>query len=240
VKSLQGESLDAADVRGNGLAFDRSWAIRADATGHILTGRRRPELLAASATVVDGQPLITLPDGQRLHGTGPDVDAALSGWLGEAVTLVVPGSGEPSIGQYYADPLDDTSALVEWAMPEDRFVDALPILLLTTSSLRSGAALYQSGDWHPRRFRANVLLATEDEGWVEDAWVGRNVTAGAVTIVPRARCERCTMVTRRQPGLERDLDIYKSLLHHHDGTFGVWSTVATAGSISVGDGAVVT
>jgi uncharacterized protein YcbX len=240
VKSMQGERLDAADVLGDGVAFDRAWGIRSDATGHILTGRRRPELLLASATVVDDQPLIELPDGAELHGTGPDIDAALSIWLGEAVRLVEAALEPPSLGQFYADPVDDSSAIIEWTMPNGRFVDALPILVLTTSSLHAGAAVHRSGDWDPRRFRANVLVDTEDDGWIEDDWLGKDVHAGAITIVPRARCERCTMVIRRQPGLERDADVFKSLLHHHGGTMGVWSTVGTAGSVSVGDRVTVT
>jgi uncharacterized protein YcbX len=235
VKSLQGEALDAADIVGDGVAFDRAWGIRSEATGHILTGRRRPELLLASALVVDDEPLIELPDGHRLHGTGPDVDAALSTWLGEAVELVEAAREPPSLGQYYADAVDDSSALIEWTMPSGRFVDAMPILLLTTSSLRSGAAVHPAGDWSSRRFRANVVVETEADGWLEDAWLGKDVTAGPVTIVPRARCERCTMVIRPQPGLERDVDVFKSLLHHHSGTLGVWSTVDMAGTLAVGD-----
>jgi uncharacterized protein len=43
------------------------------------------------------------------------------------------------------------------------------------------------------------------------------------------------MVTRPQPGLDRDLEIYKVLAKHPGGTFGVWSAVAAPGIISVGD-----
>ena len=43
------------------------------------------------------------------------------------------------------------------------------------------------------------------------------------------------MVTRPQPELARDIDIYKSLARHHDGTLGVWTQVHTAGSVAVDD-----
>jgi hypothetical protein len=43
------------------------------------------------------------------------------------------------------------------------------------------------------------------------------------------------MVTRAQPGLERDLEIYKSLARNHGGNFGVWTTVQTTGFVNVGD-----
>jgi hypothetical protein len=43
------------------------------------------------------------------------------------------------------------------------------------------------------------------------------------------------MVTRPQPGLDRDLDIYRALARQHQGTFGVWSDVQTPGIIRAGD-----
>jgi hypothetical protein len=43
------------------------------------------------------------------------------------------------------------------------------------------------------------------------------------------------MVTRPQPGLDRDLDVFKSLARHHGATFGVWTAVQTPGLMRVGD-----
>ena len=49
------------------------------------------------------------------------------------------------------------------ATPE-RFVDAMPLLLMTTASLRAGAALHPAGEWDVRRFRPNVLLDASGVG----------------------------------------------------------------------------
>jgi hypothetical protein len=43
------------------------------------------------------------------------------------------------------------------------------------------------------------------------------------------------MVTRPQPGLDRDLEIFKTLARHHDATFGVWTAVRAPGVVRVGD-----
>lgn len=43
-------------------------------------------------------------------------------------------------------------------MPPGRFVDAMALLVLTTASLRAGAARYPDGDWDGRRFRPNILV----------------------------------------------------------------------------------
>jgi uncharacterized protein len=43
------------------------------------------------------------------------------------------------------------------------------------------------------------------------------------------------MVTRAQPGLECDMDVFRSLARHHGARFGVWTEVRTTGRIAVGD-----
>ena len=48
------------------------------------------------------------------------------------------------------------------------------------------------------------------------------------------------MVTRPQPGLDRDLDVFKTLARHHGATFGVWTTVQTPGIVRVGDEVTLT
>jgi len=233
VKSMQGEAVEVAEVEGDGVRYDRAWGVRSLGTGRILTGRRRPELLLASARLEGERPQITLPGGGMVNGPGASTDAALSEWLGEPVELVAAG-GVPA--GYFADATDDTSSALEWAMPVGRFVDAQPVLLLTDAALAAGAELYPAGDWEIRRFRPNVLVAGAPPGWTEDHWVDKTVAIGATAaIIPLAPCQRCTMVTRPQPQLDRDLDIYRTLLRHHAGTLGVWSAVARPGPIRVGD-----
>jgi uncharacterized protein YcbX len=236
VKSLGGEAVTVADIAANGVDGDRAWGIQDTATGRILTGRREPSLLLGAATLrEDGSPMIELPTGETCAGPGPATDAALSRWLGRPVRLVAATDEPPARAEFFADATDDTSTALEWTMPAGRFVDALPVLLLTTASLRKARSLHPLGQWDVNRFRPNVLIDVDSEDWVEDSWCGRTVHIGTAAISPVAPCERCTMVTRPQPGLDRDLDIYKVLARHHGGTFGVWSAVAASGTIAIGD-----
>ncbi|HET6818855.1 MAG TPA: MOSC N-terminal beta barrel domain-containing protein [Mycobacteriales bacterium] len=237
VKSLQGEQLTSAVVESDGLAGDRRWGILDETTGRVLTARRAPELLFASASLAsDGTPVITLPTGEICAGPGTETDAALSRWLGRPVQLVR-SVGQPGArAEFFADPTDDTSDAIEWTMPSGRFVDALPLLVLTTASLRAGAALHSAGEWHPRRFRPNLVLEADGEGWAEDGWYGTSdLCVGDVRLRPQEGCVRCTMVTRPQPGLGEDRDIFRTLARHHGALFGAWSTVVSGGTISIGD-----
>jgi uncharacterized protein YcbX len=238
VKSLQGEPLDAATVEVDGVTGDRRWGIRDQRTGRILTARRRPELLAAAATYRGDEPEITLPDGTAVVGPGARTDRALSDWLGSPVSLVA-SAGEAGRAEFFADATDDTSQAVEWTMPEGRFVDAAPLLVLTTASLRTAAGHHPEGTWDVRRFRPNVLVDLDGDGWVEDSWVGQEVRIGAVTLVALEPCTRCTMVTRSQPGLGADVEMFRTLARHHGGRLGVWCDVVVPGRLSVGDRADV-
>lgn len=235
VKSLQGEPLETARLEQDGVAGDRQWGIRDEQTGRILTARRRPELLAASATYVGGRPRITLPDGRTTVGPGPESDRVLSDWLVHPVTLVASGESPGGRAEFFADATDDTSEAIEWTMPVGRFVDAAPLLVLTTASLSAGRRLHPSGTWEPRRFRPNVLVETAGDGWLEDTWVGGRLEIGPAALRPVQGCIRCTMVTRAQPGLDHDVDIFRTLARHHDGLFGVWCEVIGPAVVTLGD-----
>ena len=235
VKSFQGESLEVAHIESSGLSGDRLWGLRDEATGMILTARREPPLLLASARLNGDGPVMTLPDGTTVEGVGPKVDAALSDWLGKRVALVRATDEPPSIAEAFEDATDDSSPLFEWTMPQGRFVDALPLLVMTTATLRACKAAYPEGEWDVRRFRPTMFVETDEEGWVEDGWVGKVVRVGDVEIEPVAPCARCTMVTRPQPGLERDLEIFKTVARVHSGKLGVWSKVVTPGTVRIGD-----
>jgi len=236
VKSLRGERLPHLSLVADGVDGDRLWGIRDLADRRILTARREPRLLfAASRLGPHGEPSITLPDGQELAGLGAATDAALSAWLGKPVELVAAVASDASTAEYFADATDDASQAIEWTMPKGRFVDAFPVLVMTTAGLRGAAAAYPAGTWDVRRFRPNVLIDLEGEGWLEDAWADRCLQVREARLVPRRRCIRCTMVSRAQPGLDRDVNIYKTLHRTHGGDAGMWTQVTQPGSIAEGD-----
>jgi uncharacterized protein YcbX len=81
-------------------------------------------------------------------------------------------------------------------------------------------------------FRSNVLL----DGEGEDSLVGSRVTLGGVTLAVGKRISRCVMITRPQAGgVERDLDVLRTVARERDACLAVGALVAQPGVLRVGD-----
>jgi uncharacterized protein len=222
VKSLLGERLDAVAVTANGLEGDRQFAIYDVESGLGLTGRRVPELLFASARMLaDGSAEITLPDGS-LAGD----DNALSEWLGRSVAL---RSAATEGARRYENVVDfEHESASEW----EAFDGAAGAFHDSPGARVSLVSTATTGSWDPRRFRSNVLL----DGEGEDSLVGSSVTLGEVTLDIGMRIKRCVMTTRAQAGgIERDLDVLRTIARERDARLAVGALVVAEGTIRVGD-----
>lgn len=223
VKSMQGEQVTATEVDTRGVRGDRQWAVLDVATGLSLTARRCPELLFARARYLeDGDDVVVeLPDGHR----------DLSGWLGREVRLVRAGSGTRGRYEIAADfEAEDRSEWITWNGPEATFHDSAKtqVSVLSSASMRA---------WDWRRFRANVIL----DGAGEAELVGSTVRLGPVEARVAKPISRCVMVTRPQPeGIERDLDVLRTVNAECGGNLGVSLLVTVPGRLAVGDALTVT
>ncbi len=238
VKSMQGSPVESLDVGPTGVAGDRGWAVVDPEARRALSAKRWAALLLASAAIDDaGTVTVTLPDGTEHEAGDPGTDAALSAWLDHPVRLMRPPEGDGLPYELPTEAWDDSSPLWEFpGPPGGPFVDLAAAHLLTTASIAAAAALHPDGAWDVRRFRPTALLDVDGEGFVEDAWVGSPVSlGGSVVVDPFMPTVRCAMTTREQPGLPRDVDIAKTLNHHHDLNLGVYCAVAQPGTMRVGD-----
>jgi uncharacterized protein YcbX len=236
VKSMQGGAVESIEVDATGADGDREWGVVDPAAGRVLSAKRWPDLLLASATHDDatGSVVVTLPDGREHEAGDPATDAALSDWLDHPVVLAR-ASGDALPFEMHTDPTDDASDVFEWPGPPGRWVDLAQAHLLTTASLRAAAALHPDGAWDVRRFRPLALLDVEGDGFVEDGWIGAAVKVGGVTIEPFMPTGRCSMPTRAQPGLPRDVGVARALRDHHGLNLGVYGNVTGPGVVAVGD-----
>lgn len=94
VKSMQGESLSAADFTKGGVVGDRHWAVRDEQSGEIRGAKKFPMLMqckaryrgeVTAANLPDVE--ITLPDGRILDTTDQDINETLSELLQKPVTI---------------------------------------------------------------------------------------------------------------------------------------------------------
>ena len=87
VKSFQGEQVDALELAPGGAPGDRTLAVVDPAAGKVLSAKRHPDLLMASARVDDDRVVVTLPDGSEHAADDAGVHRALSRWRGLDVRL---------------------------------------------------------------------------------------------------------------------------------------------------------
>ena len=73
------------------------------------------------------------------------------------------------------------------------------------------------------------------DGDGENALIGSAVTIGTTGLDVVKGIERCVMVTRPQPGLERDLDVLKTVNRDFDGILSVGAVISQRGVMAVGD-----
>jgi uncharacterized protein YcbX len=220
VKSMQGEQLESSAVEHAGLVGDRRFAIVDRATGMGLTGRREPRLLMASARLVDAGVEITLPDGSLAAD-----NAALSTWLDRDVELIDAYAVDG--GKVFECP-NDLGTERDWfeftsAGRAFHDADVWRVSILSIATI---------GEWDRRRFRMNVFV----DGEGEDDLTGCDINVGDARLRVTGPILRCVMVTRPQPGgIDRDLDVLKTINRDHNGCLAVGATIATPGTISVGD-----
>jgi len=217
VKSVGGQQMAAADVTDLGVEGDRSWGIVDNETGNVLTGRREPRLLMASAILDDNGPIITVESDQEMR-----TSAELSVWLDRSVTLTPAGE----VGGTYEDPQDyeNDADWQSWQGPGGAWHDSARARVTL-------ASLGTMGDWDPRRFRSNLIL----DGEGEDDLVDHRVTIGDAVMYVVKQIDRCVMVTRAQPGLDRDLDVLKTINRARGSMLAVGAVIITPGRVVEGD-----
>ncbi len=223
VKSMGGEQLDVTVIGELGIEGDRGWGVFDVASGTVLTARRCPALLFASARVDADDVVITLPEIGEVGAR--EASAAMSRWLGQEVQLRRAGDA----GGTYEVPIDfeHDDNWVSWTGPAGAWHDSKwsRVSLVSTGTL---------GDWDIRRFRTNIVV----DGSGEDAFVGDHLRLGGADGAELAVCkqiDRCVMITRPQPGLDRDIALLKQINAERATFLSIGALIATPGTVRVGD-----
>ena len=204
-------------------------------------------------------PQITLPDGTSLRPGDANAEERLSAALGRKVTLwpLLPASalahykrGAPDhadmlselravFGRTADEPLPDftqfSSELIEYESPPGTYFDAYPLLVVTEATLRKLRALAPSSRIDVRRFRPNLVIATESEGFPEVAWKGRKLAIGSASLEVVVPCPRCVMITHGFADVPQDTGLMRTVVKEADQNLGAYASVASGGEVRVGD-----
>jgi len=275
VKSMRGERLREAAVTERGVLGDRAYALIDTDTGRVVSAKSArlfPEILNCGAKFVrspqsgdDIPPVhISLPDGTALRSDSPEIDRALSTHFKRNVALRRSAPDDFTVDQYHpdvegADPGGNRNTVVPQKLgsalfaslgmasplPVGSFLDVFPVSVLTSSTLAQLTRHQPQSSFDVRRFRMNVILKTEPDGFVENDWIGRALEFGdTVRLNVALNDPRCVMVTLAQDDLPRDTDILKALVRDNRiqlgelGSFpcaGVYAVVAASGMMRIGD-----
>ena len=211
VKSMLGEQCAHVELDARGVRGDRQFAVRGD-DGKLGSGKnsRRHRhiegLFTFRARYADAWPEITFPDGARLRGDDPRIDAALSEALRVPVTL----AREDGVPHF----------------------DSSPIHLVTSASLEWLQSRLPASRVDERRFRPNLKIDSQER---ELAWIGRTLIVGSVQLRITEATTRCGMTTFAQTDLPFDPKILRCIAQQAGEDFGVYAEVVRPGRISQGD-----
>ena len=274
VKSMLGEELDAAEFTELGIDGDRAYAVVDREDGRIASGkhpRKWSAMLQLRAAYTDGpeSPVtITFPDGSVVRSDDSEVDGRLSSFLGREVTLrwhsnndyvfedvwpAIEGLAPPdalesiismSEGRREGDdPVTDVD--IGALAPAGRFFDLSALHVITTATLAELQRLAPSANFDVRRYRPNVLVAVDGEGFVENSWPGSTLAFGDSV---RARADmatmRCVMTTLAHGEVPADRPSLQAVATHNRveisglGTWacaGVYAAITAPGAVRLGD-----
>jgi uncharacterized protein YcbX len=260
---MVGGTVDECSVSELGLAGDRVWAVRDLENGGIRGAKKFGGLMKLSASFVKGSDdvSISLPSGRVVRSDDSDVHAAISEAIGVPVQLEhlrpatdldhyrrgAPGSDDMMeelrniFGRDIDEPLPDFSVfppeVMEFESPPGTYYDCWPLMIMSTSAVRSMQEALPDSVIDVRRFRPSLVVDTGDQtGHPEFAWAGKTARIGDCEIEFQSACPRCVMVTREVgDDLPADRAILRHIVRELDQNVGVYAKVIKPGTIKTTD-----
>lgn len=262
VKSMVGRMVESLDLDDLGVVGDRTWALREVERDILANCRQTPGIMQLRAAPdADGHVIITTPDGTVIRSTDPDADAQLSVALGRDVRLEslrprddleyyrsksappedLMGYLRDIFGRTEDEPLPEFTKFGQFAgayqSPPGTFYDCFPLMVMSTSALRSMQEALPDSVVDVRRFRPSFVVDTgEEPGHPEFAWEGRRFRIGTAEIEVVNDCPRCASLTKEvTPDVPADRAILRHVVKDLGQAVGVYCNVVTPGTVTKGD-----
>ena len=244
VKSLALISPSKVQLGARGIEEDRRFLLIDDA-GAMITQRQIGKIAQVSADYCIATDTLRLdfPSGESVSAS-PELGDCVETKVFRRMVSGKVDTGE--LSQALSDFCGAKLSLVMTDNPGECF-DAYPVTLLSQASIERLGDVAQdkipqhSVDLEYRRFRPNFLLEGCD-AHEEDSWLGKEVSVGdEVRLRVEALDPRCAITTLNPDTGERDMDTprlilgYRPYATYKAACFGVYGSVVTSGSVSVGD-----
>lgn len=242
VKGTRHTSYDEVVLAAGGPVGDRAHCFVDVERRRVLRTVQNPALVALTS-VWDGRELsVGLPFGQ--------VACAVPEPSGESLTCEYwgrPAELDLLDGPWAALVSEHLGSRVQLAAaPPGVVVYGAPVSLVSLASLRD--LVERTGRpellTETARFRATLVVDTDDEAYAEESWLGREVRVGDAQLRINTAIPRCAVVDldpvtgKRTSGLLTALG-GRGVDRHGDPVFGVDAHVVTPGAVRPGDGVEV-
>lgn len=234
VKSMLGERIDHAKVGPGGMQGDRQWAVVDAVSGVSLSAKRYADLLHCRAWTNDGEVMIMLPDGRQSPAGSDEIARGLSELLGREVTTRSAAATGTIQHEFPKAVTEGEGEAFLYEPGTEAFVDCAPLHLLTTATLVEFHRLQPASLFHRARFRPNILVETDETGFVEHHWVNKSLRLGSLACQVIDHTRRCVMTARAQEDLPRDTEVIRTILKNNDGNAGVALQSSGSGSLICG------
>jgi uncharacterized protein YcbX len=266
IKSMLGEDLDAAVLGQGGLVGDRVYALVDEETGKVVSVKRpkrwRRMFELTACTLDDGSVRVSFPGDEAVAVGDPKLTARLGEFLGRPVSVTDSPPPDAAYDEAWtrdlkagADPYFDIPTYVVdgeemidgggFMKAHGNFFDFGAIHLLTTGTTRQLERHAPQFRFDVRRFRPNILVETDDEGFVESGWQARTLEIGGARLQVSFTVPRCVLTTLAQGDLPADRGVLRAITEAnsvdvlHSGTaypcVGVYADVLSEGPIRRGD-----
>jgi uncharacterized protein YcbX len=107
-----------------------------------------------------------------------------------------------------------------WESQTEAFCDCAPLHLLTTGTLTALQRRLPDSEIHQARFRPNLLVETNADGFIENDWVNKHVTFKLLMYQVYDDIRRCVMFTRSQEDLPCDTKVIRTIVKSNNANVG--------------------
>lgn len=244
VKSMRGIEMPEVFMGFSGIYGDRCYAFKSSAARKgfpylnasvqrqmLLYGPqfRYPERASKPLNLAEAESIE--PGVTYANGDSEDMAVDVVTPSGEIISI-----DDPALIKLLGEGIAEKHQL-ELVRSDRALTDCRPVSLISLQTIRQIDSEFEI-PIDKRRFRANLYFsfASENDGFAEDAFVGRRLRIGSkATIMVLERDPRCKMISLDPDTGEHNPEVFRKVFQAHGNLAGVYCAVLVEGLLKKGD-----